>query len=237
MWARWSATFRPVWEATAVGLLLGFIDCHSSGNPGFTAFAYLICGAILGVRHASRSFLCWLPLGLSLYAVHVVAIAFGSKPPYVEENHRFAEQCLLFIIPSGLGTLAGSAIRVGLSTLGWFRRESGPPVRFLPRTTREVLVAVACVGIGLGCLQRASYPPTIFAAGYDEARFHAIREGMTAAEVIGALGDPLRKDPLPGGEETWAYSEQYTYTSNYDRRWIIFKGGLVFQVIGDYWID
>ena len=60
---------------------------------------------------------------------------------------------------------------------------------------------------------------------------------MTTDQVESALGSPLEKQPWPGGQENWAYSTQYTYTSNYERRWIIFKDGLVQSIASDYWID
>ncbi len=228
---------RAVWESLAVGLLLGFTDSNYAGDVKFIFPAYFVAGALIGVRHAGRAFPCWPLLGASLYAVHVVAIACGRKPPYVEENYRIAEQCLGVIIPSGLGIMAGAGVRVALSTFGWFHRNSGPPVRFLPKTTREMMVAVACIGVELGCLKQMMFPPTIYSAGYDEARFHAIREGMTTDQVKSSLGSPLRKESYLGGNETWAYSDQYTYLSNYERRWIMVKGGLVHGVISDYWID
>jgi hypothetical protein len=176
-------------------------------------------------------------LGVSLYAAHVIAIACGGKPPYVEENYRFAEQCLWVTAPSGLGVMAGAGVRVILASLGRFPRRQGPPVRFLPRTTRDLMVTVACVGIGLGCLHRMMFPPTVFAARYDEGKFQAIRPGLTSGQVISVLGPPLEKEPRPEGQEKWAYSKQYTYTSNYERRWIFFKDGLVQDVVSDYWVD
>jgi hypothetical protein len=228
---------RPAWEAIAVGLLLGFADANHAGNQEFVLPAYFVAGVVLGLRHAGRAFPCWPLLGVSLYAVHVVAIACGRKPPYVEENYRFAEQCLWAIMPSGLGVMAGAGVRVTLAACGEFRRKSGTPVRFLPKTTREIIIAVACIGVGLGCLRQMMFPPTIYAAGYNESQFHAIREGMTTDQVVSALGQPLQKRSSADGSETWEYSMQYTYTSNYERRWIMFGRGLVQGVVSDYWYD
>ena len=142
--------WRALWETSAVGLLLGLADSNHAGNQELTLPAYFIAGFLIGLRHAGRACPCWPLLGVSLYAVHIVAIACGRKPPYVEENYRFAEQCLWAMVPSGLGIMAGAGFRVTLRAFGWFRRKSGPPARFLPRTTRDVMVAVACVAIGLG---------------------------------------------------------------------------------------
>jgi hypothetical protein len=222
----------------AIGLLLGLADSNYAGERDVTSIAYLIGGALLGLRHAGRACPCWPVLGVSLYAVHVVAIALGRKPPYVEENYRFAEMCLLAFIPSGFGLFVGVVVRVGLDASGLFRRRSGPPVGFLPRTTRGVMITVACIGLGLGCLHRVFFPPTIYAAGYDEARFHAIRPGMAAEQVICALGEPIHKIRWSdGGLENWTYSEGYTYTSDYERRWVLVKNGVVETVVSDYWYD
>jgi hypothetical protein len=229
--------YRALGETLAAGLLLGFADSNHAGNQGFVLPAYLGAGVLIGLRHAGRSFPCWPLLGVSLYAVHVVAIACGREPPYVEENYRFAEQCLWVIIPSGLGIMAGAGGRVALSYFGWFHREAGPPVRFLPKTTREVIVAVACIGVGLGCLKQMMFPPTIYAAGYDESRFHAIHEGMTTDQVETALGPPLQRRASPDGRETWEYSSQYTYTSDYEIRRIMFGGGLVQGIVSAHWFD
>jgi hypothetical protein len=214
--------YRPIWEALAVGLLLGFADSNHAGRQEFALFANLAGGAVLGLRHAGRACRCWPVLGISLYAVHVVAITFGRKPPYVEETYRFAEQCLWIFIPSGLGLIVGVGVRVVLGACGRFCRGGGPSVEFIPNTTRDVMITVACVGIGLGCLHRVIFPPTIYAAKYDEARFHAIREGMSTEHVISALGEPIQKFQWSeDGLENWAYSTGYTDTSNYERRWIL----------------
>ena len=228
---------RPAWEALAVGLLLGLADANHAGEQDFVLPAYFVAGALLGLRHAGRAFPCWPLLGVSLYAVHVVAIACGRKPPYVEENYRFAEQCLWVIMPSGLGVMAGAGVRVTFAAFGKFRRKSDIPVRFLPKTTREIIIAVACIGVGLGCLKQMMFPPTIYAAGYNEAQFHAIRKGMTPDQVVSALGQPLQKQSSADDSEIWKYSEQYTYTSDYERRWIMLEGGLVQDVVSDHWYD
>jgi SmpA / OmlA family len=227
---------RPVCEALAIGLILGFADSRYAGDMDYTSPAYLACGAVLGFRYAGRACPCWPVLGVSLYAAHVVAIASGRKPPFVEENYRFAEQCLWVAIPSGLGLMAGVTGRVALTSLGWLRRKSGPPVRILPRSTREVMVVVACSCIGLSYIHRAISPPTVFASGFDEARFSRIRPGMTRDQVASALGPPLKTRIAPPSE-LWEYSDQWTHTSNYERRWVIFEDGRVRDVVTDYWID
>lgn len=220
-----------------IGSLIGFVDSNRAGSGEWQAPAYFVAGALLGLRHARRSCPCWPILGFSLYAVHVIAIACGRKPPYVEENYRFAEQCLWVVIPSGFGVMVGAGVRVVLAVLGWFRRVFGPPVRFLPGSMRGIILVVACIGLGLGCVHRVIFPPTIYARGYDEARFQSICEGMTGDQVISALGAPLEKRPWTDGQECWEYSAQYTYTSDYHRRWIFMQNGRVRSVVNDYWFD
>jgi hypothetical protein len=234
---RVSGRFRAVWEGLALGLVVGFADTRISEGHAFVFAVYLSVGALLGLRHAGRACPCWPLLGITLYAAHVAAIACGRTPPYVEENYRFAEQGMWVLIPAGFGLLLGVGVRVALAALGKFRRKSGPPVAMLPKSTREVMIVIASIGLGLGCLHRVVFPPTIYAPGYDGARFRAIREGQSADQVLSALGPPLQKSSWPGGEEMWEYSEQYTYTSNYERRRIYFKNGRVESVTNDYWVD
>ena len=143
----------------------------------------------------------------------------------------------LGLVPSGFGLMAGAALRVFLASVGSFQRESGPSIRFLPKTTRDLVVVVACIGIGLGCLKRLLFPPTLYAPGYDEARFRTIHEGMTAGQVASIMGEPLEKRPWSDGRGLWKYSDQYTYTSDFDRRWVYLSGGAVQTVVNDRWHD
>lgn len=50
---------------------------------------------------------------------------------------------------------------------------------------------------------------TRFAAGYNDAKFLRIRPGMSKAEVISLLGEPLRKDMIDGRNyvEVWRYTD------------------------------
>jgi hypothetical protein len=228
---------QAVGESLAVGLAIAFADIHFTGYGIWISPAYLLAGVALGVRHAGQALFCWLPLGVSLYVVHVVTIALGGKQPYVEANARLAEACLDFLTPTGLGLLVGSFSRVSLAAFGWFQRPGGPPIRFLPVTTREALTAIAVIGLAFGILHRAAAPPTLYAAGYSEARFQSIREGMTADQVLAILGPPIRKRPQPDEGETWLYSEQYHSLSDFDRRWLYLKDGVVTGIVSDYWID
>jgi hypothetical protein len=52
--------------------------------------------------------------------------------------------------------------------------------------------------------------PTIdtnFAPNYSEERFSLIKQGMTADEVIGLIGEPLKKFPWEDNIEIWSYSQ------------------------------
>jgi hypothetical protein len=232
-----SRLHRSIWEASAVGLFLGIADINYAGDPAFVIAAYFAGGVFLGLRHAGKVSPCWLLLGSSLYLVHVVAIACGRKPPYVEENYRLAENCLWVFVPSGFGLIAGVGVRVALAACGLCRRKVGPRVQFLPKTTRDVLITVALISVGMSCIHRVFFPPTIYATGYVEAKFNGIRNGMTTEQVKSLLGDPLKKDWSEDGSENWQYSTGYTYTSNYERRWIRVKNGVVTTIINDYWYD
>src|SRR5258707_12887675 len=95
--------YRAIWEALAVGILLGFADSNHAGNQEFVFPAYLVGGAILGLRHAGRASPCWLLLGVSLYAKHVVRIVYGRKPLHAEGNSRMAEPGFGVMFTPGLG--------------------------------------------------------------------------------------------------------------------------------------
>jgi hypothetical protein len=108
--------FQAAIEGTAIGLTLGLIDAHSTYGDWFlTLFAYWLAGFVLGLRHAGRPWQAWVPLGLSLYFVHLAAIACGYRPPYVEEDAEKAIACVLAVWPAGLGLAGGALGRVGNS--------------------------------------------------------------------------------------------------------------------------
>lgn len=233
-----AARLRPIAEALAIGLLVGLVDANNTNGVVITIGGYLLAGAVIGFRHAGRACWCWPVLGVTLYLAHVAAIAWGYKPPYVEADYRRAESNLLAVIPAGIGLVAGVCARAGLDASGWFRRQTKPPVRFLPRTTREVLALVASIAVGLACIHRVFFPPTIYAPRYREIRFQAIRPGMTSEQLESALGPPLEKrETGEPGSQIWIYSDQYTPESNYDRRWIFVTSGLVREILNDYWVD
>jgi hypothetical protein len=84
-------------EAIAIGLPLGLIDVHSKQGDWFDAhLAFLLAGLSPGLRHAGRAWQAWGPLGFCYYLIHRLAIAYGYRPPYVEEDARSA--LLSFVI-------------------------------------------------------------------------------------------------------------------------------------------
>ena len=229
----------PPCEAAVVGVAIGIWDIHSTGNPGMSALAYLLAGVALGARHAGTAWLCWPPLGLSLYAVHLAAIAHGYKQPYVEADSVAARATLGMFAEAGLGIALGVGLRLVLSALGWFRRADGSPVRILPRTPRRIVATLVVAAILFRFWSWISFDiDTVYSKGFTAGRFRQIRVGMPAEEVESILGPPLDKVDRWGGEiQNWRYTNQALPTSDYWRRWIFMKEGKVERVISDYWWD
>jgi hypothetical protein len=230
---------RSVAEGALIGLLIGLLDISSDGNPAQTAGLYLLAGMGLGIRNAGRASYCWAPLGVSLYLVHLIAIACGQKPPFVESSFRQAAYALDCYAVAGLGLLVGVIGRViSVNSFGFFRRADGPPVRFLPVTVPDWLFLVFCFGLGLGGHRLAHGPKTVYAAGYDETKFQQLRIGMTRSQVEALAGPPLQKVPdSVNGPEVWFYSLGATSLDDYWRRWVFFEDGKIFQILSDYWED
>ena len=222
-----------------VGLLLGLADANHAGEFHWTGYAYFLAGVLLGYRHAGRSWPCWPPLGVSLYVVHIAAIACGYQPPYVERDFQAARETLQFFFPAGAGIAVGASLRLALTVVGWSHRKGGPPVRFLPSSTRGVMATVAEVGITLGLIRWIAFDScTIYSAGYHEGRFHQIRAGMTSEQVESMMGRPIQVFDWPGdGMRNWVYTRGAADTSNYWRRWVMMKGGKVAFVVSDFWWD
>lgn len=236
--SRIGSCLRVCLEAVAVGLLVALIDIQCTGDGTLTILLYVAAAALLGLRHAGHACPIWPVLGSSLYVVHVIAIACGRKPPFVETDSRNAEGTLEILFPVVIGLTIGVVLRVALSALGRLPRKGGPPVRFFPRTMTEVVVVIAWLSLGLSGIHRWLVPPTVYAAGYDDGKFRRIQVGMTADEVVSVLGEPLHRVTWnEDGTENWMYSKQYTSTSNFSRRWIFVKDGRVSDVVMDYFED
>jgi hypothetical protein len=204
-------------------------------DAALSIWAYAISGVFMGLRHAGCAWACWPPLGISLYLVHVAAIAGGLKQPYVEVDIPTAATTLGLIYPAGIFIAVGVGIRVALSAMGWFRHRDGLPVRFFSQTG---VIAVLCTGIGLQVFSWSVSPnETLYAAGYSEWRFFGIRTGMAQDEVEKRLGPPLIKVPWENGRTCWMYTRQRTGLSDYWRRWIFMENGKVQDIVSDYWYD
>src|SRR5690242_18062299 len=117
-----------------------------------------------------------------------------------------------------------------------------PRIRF---KVRRLIVAIACLGLGLVLLRSANrfFSNTAYSVHYSERRFNSIRPGMTPAEVEGVMGSPLHKDTyahLPGGDVNrvdWRYSEQIDATRDFWRRHVVFKDGKVWYLVNERWED
>jgi hypothetical protein len=120
--------YKPAIEGTAIGLALGLIDVHSKDGDWFNALvAYLLAGFVLGIIHAGRAWQAWPPLGWSFYLMHRAAIAYGYRPPYVEENGTAALVSLFVLWPAGFGLGIGASLRFVFSTFDRVTARAHPP--------------------------------------------------------------------------------------------------------------
>jgi hypothetical protein len=150
-----------------------------------------------------------------------------------------ARACLTNFFPVTFLLVVGVLLRAGLSACGWFRPRDGSLVRVFPRTSRGWLASVAGVAVLITTLRWVSFDrETVYAPGFDQARFDRIGMGTPAVEVEAALGPPLTKYPAgDDGVEVWHYTTGATGTSDYWRRWIFMKDGRVESLVDDYWYD
>jgi hypothetical protein len=121
--ARARRPWLAVPEGIVVGLILGVADCHYAvagpQSPDLSDLAYFVVALVLGARHGIWAWLAWPSLGVFLYLTHLVAIANGYKPPYVEESAYHAIACLIVLIPTGVGIGLGALCRWGVKTVVW----------------------------------------------------------------------------------------------------------------------
>jgi hypothetical protein len=224
--------------STAVGLSVGLIDANTSRRGISLDLFHLSVCVLIGAWAAGWAWVCWLPLGSGVYLVHLVAIARGYRPPFVEESAVAARITLQFLAPAAIGLGFGVAIRCAFSAKGVLRRADGSPVRILPRTVRSVLATVAGFALAFRLLSWVFFDSsTLYSPGYRESSFQRVRVGATAAEVEGLLGPPLGRCPRADGPEVWAYTDGATTTSNYWRRWIVLEDGKVTNIVSDFWWD
>ena len=64
---------------------------------------------------------------------------------------------------------------------------------------------------------------TVYAPGFDEKEFRALKRGMSKDEVRSKLGDPLSTWSGSGGFEWWAYSKHGTKSENFLCRSLAFN--------------
>jgi hypothetical protein len=222
----------------AVGLLVGLVDANSSNGGGYILGGHLLACVLIGAWAAGWAWVCWLPLGSGVYLVHLVAIARGYKPPFVEESALAARFTLQLLAPAAIGLSFGAAIRCAVSAMGIFRRADGSPVRILPRTMRGILATVAGFALAFGLFTWVFFnASTVYSPRYNESTFHRVPLGATAEVVEMMLGPPLAKWRHSEEAEFWAYTQGATATSNYWRRWILMENGRVVGVVSDYWWD
>jgi hypothetical protein len=78
---------------------------------------------------------------------------------------------------------------------------------------------------------------TVYASGYSEKSWNAVRVGDSQADVRAQLGEPLDLWSTTGGE-WWSYSRQRTGTDDYRERKIRFSSqGHVREKEESCWID
>ena len=79
--------------------------------------------------------------------------------------------------------------------------------------------------------------PTYYAEGYREAKFLTLREGMSAHEVEGLLGRPLRRISQADGTELLTYSDREHVTSDFEMRWVYLDDGRVKSIANLHWCE
>ena len=77
---------------------------------------------------------------------------------------------------------------------------------------------------------------TVYAPGFDEARFGQIRVGMADTEVEALMGPPLETWDW-WGDVIWAYTVQADPMANYHRRLVVLRRGRVRSVEHEYYVD
>jgi outer membrane protein assembly factor BamE (lipoprotein component of BamABCDE complex) len=251
----WRATlarsrFRAAAEGTAIGLLLGLIDVHSKEGDLFNPeIANAIAGAVLGLRHGVRAWQAWGPMGWCFYLIHRAAIAWGYRPPYVEEDAGKAIFSLFELVPAGVGLVLGALLWLFVSQFA--RDRGGASARVesrRPFTVAAMMATVALIGVQLAALRALIiFDPffgfcTVYSEHYDEARFRSLRVGMDRAAVEKIMGRPLgvvpwNQDTGPQDREMWYYTDRPDPTANFHRRWVVFENGKVVAVINDFWYD
>lgn len=79
---------------------------------------------------------------------------------------------------------------------------------------------------------------TVWDVGFSEAKYSSVQPGMTKEEVLGILGEPVRRWHRDYPDCAWSYTWQRTGHDNFDRRDIAFsREGEVLAVHREFYID
>jgi hypothetical protein len=105
------STRSSPWTALALGFSYAIVDLFIPLHAGFLIpiVAVFVVGFVLGLRREAIWF--WIP-AMCLFAVHVLVIVTHLRGmPYVEDDLGESVGCLLTVVPLGIGTLFGKALR------------------------------------------------------------------------------------------------------------------------------
>jgi outer membrane protein assembly factor BamE (lipoprotein component of BamABCDE complex) len=114
-----------------------------------------------------------------------------------------------------------------------------------------MMLAIAALGLTLGLARRffiEDWPDqlllsilcgdgTVYAKGYDESRFRAIRTGMTASQVEKLMGPPLPRPRWWPDDDVWFYTFFSQQRTSHRMRRVVFRDGKVVEVINDFYVD
>ncbi len=79
---------------------------------------------------------------------------------------------------------------------------------------------------------------TVWAAGFSEAKYSSIRPGMAKEDVLGILGEPVKKWNRDHADSSWSYTWQREGDDNFDRRTITFsQDGRVTALYREFYLD
>lgn len=119
------------------------------------------------------------------------------------------------------------------------------------RRARQVLIALAAIVALVWVVSVVRHPldgwgdnamavlygnDTEYAPGYSEKKFARLKPGMTMDEVEERLGRPLQEYVIGGEEFGWKYTRSPRDMS-YRVRVVVFKAGLVSEIIHEFYMD
>src|SRR5687768_6270997 len=83
--------------------------------------------------------------------------------------------------------------------------------------TLAAVILAALVHVAASFAFACDPDTTVYARGYSEAAWAAVRVGDTQAAILTSLGEPVERWRRSNGE-WWSYSSQWTGTENYRER-------------------